>query len=202
MSPCGSYRALTTPISLSYQVVAVGVAELGGLETLVRLGKEYAFLMLLPTGILLRTFRITRGAGGLMMGFALTLYLLVPLGIVAMEDLNTQAREDMEEAGRGIEDLEETAEMIEDGYPTGNPVVPIADFVPECDPTSASERNYNEAEGIYNRLRGVSRTFVYEFLVNATITTLVTLSILVAGLHAMASLAGAEVDVSALARLA
>ena len=118
------------------------------------------------------------------MGFALTLYLLVPLGIVAMEDLNTQAREDMEEAGRPIPELGELAD------------------VPECEPTRVSEGNYNNAEGIYNDLRDGSRAHIYEFLVNATITTLVTLSILVAGLHAMASLAGAEVDVSALARLA
>lgn len=183
MNPCGSYRALGAPLAISYQMVGLGAAELNALRTLVDFAKNYAFVMLLPAGIVLRTFRITRGAGGLLMAFALSIYVFVPVSVIGMQDVNDQAADAMEAAGRGVGDMDRPD-------------------VPECDATESGDDNYDNVSGFFNDLRDVSRSYTFEFLANATLTTLVALSVMLGSMRSMASLAGADIDVSSLARLA
>jgi len=184
IAPCGSFRTILPSVSMSLQAISLSSAELSSLKILSMFGRNYTFTLLLPIGILLRTFRFTRGAGGLLIGFAISLYILLPLGVLFMNILTS----DFEASYPQFQNIQEQ------GLPSANN---------NCDPIDAGEHNLHEAENIFTALTsGNIKLYLYYFLIKGTLTTVICLAIVILGIKEISKLAGAEVDVTALARLA
>lgn len=191
IAACSSFRALTSPLTLGLQAISVSISELSSLLTLLKFGKEYAFTLLLPLGILLRTLRFTRGAGGLLIGLAAALYFFAPLAVVTTKViLDDYAPSDFSKSPGSLG----TGFKCE---PAGDASTISIDTL--TGPTFLE--NYDVAAGVFDDLRENVRSYTYAFLVQGTLTTIVALLALFAGMRAVGRLAGADADISALMRI-
>jgi hypothetical protein len=180
VSACGGYSMLSTPLSMSGSIVGFAIGELYSMKRLINISKNYAMSLLLPIGIVLRTFKFTRGAGGFLIAVAISMHILIPAGILFNQMLVDTF---IAEAGSG--------------YSGG-----LSTTVEDCDPSSGI--------GVYGGDQGAQDTLalfrtdlqqvVFSVLVRGTLGPVLALLIMTAGIRALTSLGGAEVDVSALGR--
>lgn len=195
INSCGSYGALRSSIALASQSVSIAITELNSLLTLLNFGQRYAFALLLPAGVLLRTFKFTRPAGGLFIALAVAIYFFVPLSVVVtgavLDGYNPAATPRYSIApltGGGAEPGGSLA-----CEPAGTDLSFSPDFL----------QNYRNAKIIFmNNLKPRLDTYAYHSLVEGTLTTVIALLSLFGSLKFVSKLAGAETDISALMRLA
>ncbi|MDD5337095.1 MAG: hypothetical protein PHS02_01280, partial [Candidatus ainarchaeum sp.] len=89
VSACSGYRMLGPALSMGFQLTATSLAELQGINFLMDFSKNYIFTLFFPLGLFMRTFKYTRGAGGLFIAVGLAFYVMLPItysylhGIVA-----------------------------------------------------------------------------------------------------------------------
>lgn len=180
VSACGGYSMLSTPLSMSGSIVGFAIGELYSMKRLINISKNYAMSLLLPIGIVLRTFKFTRGAGGFLIATAISMHILIPAGILFNQMLVDTF---IAEAGAG--------------YNGG-----LSTAVSECDP-DAGIGVYGGDTGAQDTLatfRTDLQQVVFSVLVRGTLGPVLALLIMTAGIRALTSLGGAEVDVSALGR--
>ncbi|MEK6982442.1 MAG: hypothetical protein AABX38_05915 [Candidatus Micrarchaeota archaeon] len=187
VSPCSAFSSISPSVSLAFQILSASIAELNSLDTLLNFAKTYGFAVLLPFGILLRTLKFTRGAGGLFLGLAVSLYIVLPLLVIFMDVLLNPAT----------------------GYnPTAFGIQIRALPIPECDETSfgtvtggISYDNYDAAVGTFQSLLNNVKTYIYYALVRGTMLLVVSLLGFFSAFRAISKVAGAEVDISSLMRI-
>jgi len=180
VSACGGYSMVNTPLSMAGGITGFAIGELYSMRRLILISTQFAMNLLLPIGILLRTFKLTRGAGGFLMATAVSMYILLPAGMVFNDML---AETFLAEAGSSA-------------YTGG-----IATSVPECDPDAVIFDSESGATSLLDSLLVDLRKVVFSVLVRGTLGPVMSLMIMAAGIRALSSLGGAEVDVSALGRL-
>jgi hypothetical protein len=184
IAPCGSFSALSAPLTLALQALSLSIAELSSLKVLALFGKTYSFTLLLPVGIILRTLRFTRGAGALFIGLAVSLYLFVPITAIFMDDITAPSAP----SGSSL-DLPDVGAQECD----------VQDFSTEV---GFSYANADNAKEHFSALEDAVGGYLYLFLVRGTMFTIVTLLAFFAAFRWISRLAGAEVDISALMRIA
>ena len=175
ISPCSSFRALTAPVSMAFQTIALTLTELNSIKTLILFGQAYAFTLLLPAAILLRTFKLTRGAGGVLIGLAVAFYVFLPVGYMFMSELLTYSST----------------------YSAPQPLA--SNFV--CNSDEIGSSNLNEAKSVYTSLKANVEPYLFTFLIRGTLTAVISILIMITGMKAVSKIAGAEVDVSILSRI-
>ena len=190
VSGCGGYTMLQTPFSIVGSILGFSIGELTVMIHLLTLSKTYALTLLLPIGIVLRTFKVTRGAGGLLLGVALSLHLLMPMGVVFM-DYFAEAFETY-----NTETITGVKPSIKSDYIGSSKSLSVV----ECEPADTGEDNDNNAIKTYTTFRKSIRGFLYIILVKATLTPVVALFMFVGGVRMISALGGAAIDVSALGR--
>ncbi len=80
--PCPGYSMFGPAFAVAGGILGMAIAVLQSMYNIIGVAEEIAFTVLLPFGILLRTFKFTRGAGGLFIAFSIAIYLIVPLGVI------------------------------------------------------------------------------------------------------------------------
>lgn len=182
VSGCGGFSMLATPLSMAGGITGFAIGELSAMKRLVHISQVYALPLLLPLGIVLRTFKFTRGAGGFLIALAISLHLLVPAGFIFNEMLGATflAPENAAVSGPYT------------GSPTGS--------VGSCTAGDTGSGNEDAAVSAYQSLRADIRKDLYTVLVMATLGPVLALLMMAAGIRALTSLAGAEIDVSAISR--
>ncbi len=184
VSGCGAFSMLSSPFSLAGSIIGFAIGELNAIYRLIDIALNYSLTLLLPIGIILRTFRVTRGAGGLLIGMAISMHVLLPVGILFVDMLG--------------DSFLGSAEVT--GYTSTVASLSGVDSSP-CSPGDTSDGNSDTAIGIYNKLRTDMKSYIFLVLVKATLGPIVALLLMISGIRAITSLAGAEVDVSALGRV-
>ncbi len=194
VAACGSYRAITPIYSTSYQVLSIALMEEKSLEILLTIGSKYAFTIFLPLGIFLRTFKFTRGAGGFLIALSIAFYFVLPLTVFIFDELAKTAKSNIE------------------NVPPGSIIKPInlevqnLNKINECDmynPDRADENsNVDSVVSALNDMNSKSMGYLYVMLVNASLGVIIPIGAMIASIRAFSALAGAEVDVSALSRIA
>jgi hypothetical protein len=149
---------------------------------LIEIALNYALTLIMPLGIILRTFKFTRGAGGFLIAAGIAMHILLPLGILSVDLLGDTFK----------------ASTYGPQYASGHLDAGSFDT---CTPGNTGDGNSDSAIGIYHTLRGAIRSYMFLLLVKATLGPVVSVLMMTAGLRYLSSLAGAEVDVSALARV-
>jgi hypothetical protein len=187
VSGCGSYSMLATPISMSGGIIGFALGELSAIAKLIYISQSYALQLLLPLGIVLRTVKITRGAGGLLIALGIAMHIMLPIGIIFVEMLG--------ETFLASPDIT--------GYnPNNTPSISIG----TCEPSNAvsqfSGRTSNEENVIngYHQMKSAIRGWLFAALIKATLGPVVALLLMVTSIRTLTSVAGSEVDVSAISR--
>ncbi len=185
VSGCGSYSMLATPISMSGGIIGFTMGELSAVQRLIHISNEYALVLLLPLGIVLRTIKLTRGAGGLLIALGISLHMMLPAGIIFTEML----------AATFI------ASPDYSDYSGGTSIT-----IDECNPSNAVSQtggltdNEETVIDAYHQMKMAIRGWLVSALVKATLGPVVALLLMVTSIKALTSVAGAEVDVSAISR--
>lgn len=179
VSGCGGFSMLSTPLSMAGGITGFAIGELSAMKRLLAISETFALPFLLPLGIILRTFRLTRGAGGLLIALAISLHILLPMGFVFNEMLGTTFLADASSA---------------DYHP--GPAASIG----ECTAGDTGEDNENAAVDAYRTLRTDIRRQLYTMLAIATLGPVLSLLLVAAGVRGLTAIAGAEIDVSAISR--
>ncbi len=185
VSGCGSYTMLATPLSMAGGITGFAVGELYTIKRLIQLSVGFAFPFLLPLGIVLRTFKFTRGAGGLLIALAISLHIMLPLGIIFNDML-----------GATFLDPPGTVnDALATPY-TGSPGSVDLD----CNPGDTGDDNLDNAVNGYRTLRSNIRKYLYTMLVQATLGPVLALLMMATSLRVLTSIMGAEVDVNVISR--
>lgn len=178
LSTCSGYRMLAPPLSSAFQLTATALSELQALELLINFSKNQIFTLFFPFGLFLRTFKYTRGAGSLFISVGLALYIVLPLSFVFIHKVVSQQAPQLPNA--------------------------LASNVKECNVYRIhGSGNEQKAITTFTNIMNsnVIRPLLFYTLIDATLTTIISLAITVISIRYISSIAGAEVDTHALARL-
>jgi len=189
LSGCGAFRALNSPLFLGSNAIAIGLAELESLSILVKIGAISATTIFLPAGILLRLFKFTRAAGGFLIALGITLYLILPLGIIFIDSTITKFLKDPQTDPKGKTNLEKYGDA---------PGISVS----ACNPFWIDETNLDKAEDIFDKMQQNIGAYVFSILIRATLFTVASILIMVMAIRYLSALAGSEVDVTAIAKIA
>lgn len=187
MSACGGFSMLATPLSMAGGIAGFAMGELSAMKRLVDISSAYALSFLLPLGIILRTFKVTRGAGGLLIALGISMHIMLPAGVIFNDMLGAT----FQDSHLSSQVKAFTGQYAATGYYKAGSI--------SCDAASIGSSE-NGAVDAYNGLRGDIRKYLYVIMVQATLGPVISLLMFAASLRALTSLAGAEVDVSAIAR--
>jgi hypothetical protein len=210
VSGCGGYSMLTTPISMGGGILGFAAAEVSTMKRLIEISKNFALPFLLPLGILLRTFKITRGAGGLLIAVAISLHIIVPVGVIFNDMLGATFLADAAKSA-GYDPAAAPAVVVGEcspgdvmtspfsGASTGAGTVysGISDWLAGA---CSGSNNEDRATCAYGTLRLGLRNYLYVILLKATIGPALALLMMAASIRALSALGGAEIDVSAISR--
>jgi len=180
VSGCGGYSMLAPALSMSGGIAGFAVGEISAMTRFIEIAQAYALVLLLPVGIVFRTFKMTRGAGGFLIALGIALHIMLPIGIIFTEVL-----------GETFIDDDASAD-----YQPGSGSGTIAD----CEAEETGEENEENAISAYYTLKSELRKQLYVILVKATLGPVIALLMMITSIKALTSIAGAEVDVSAIAR--
>ena len=179
ISPCAAYGMVLPPVSLAVQAVSLAIAELQALSLLLELGVRYSFVVFLPLGLLLRSLHFTRGAGGLFIALGISLYLILPLSILFLDDLSNYF------IAKNVE--YSTLKKLNTGT--------------RCDERSVKEENYTNPQSIFSGLQDNVDVYLFFVFVKATFLTIISLLIVLTSLKWLTAAGGATVDITPLMRL-
>lgn len=182
VSSCGAFSMLNPPLGMAGGIIGFAYAEVSGMRKLVTIADAYALELLLPIGILLRTFKLTRGAGALFIALGTSLYIMLPLGIIFNEMLAQTFDDNVEEPYKS---------EYNGSMPNMGSCVPDSTVVDNNDDAAAST---------YEDLRDGIKAYLKAVLLRSTLGPVIALLIVAGSIRGLTSLLGAEIDVSAIAR--
>ncbi|MFH1520513.1 MAG: hypothetical protein ABID61_02620 [Candidatus Micrarchaeota archaeon] len=211
MNGCGAYRVLLPSISLASMTLTMGLGELHALRMLLLMGTKYAFTLLLPFGIFLRTFKFTRGAGGLFIAMAVALYFILPFTIIffqymfdEFEKLPASAhfQKPPEFTGPNCDPF--NALPLHDGEGAEMAADPskIFDYDSSSGQGTGIEGNEANAMHILQDFAGnAMEYYIYHVLIKATLAVIISVLVTVLSIQRITAIAGTEMDMSVLSRL-
>lgn len=189
---CAGIGVPFSSMNIAVRVFSTALMAVYSQLLLLSLAGDFFFPILLPIGLFLRAFHVTRGAGGLLISVAVAFYFIYPLGVIITKGLFDSA-------------------LVED--PTLGGDIPIPTFVSpsegsglwdvpgDCNPF---DMDFGYTRNAINRVIDpelVDR-LLYHFFVGGLLNTGLNLLIALTSVKALSRIFGTEVDVSALARVA
>ena len=176
---CGGYSMLNVPLSMAGGISGFALGELAVMRKLIDVAHSFALPLLLPFGIILRSFKLTRGGGGLLIAVAISLHILVPMSVVFSNLLATTF----------------IASPFSEEY-RGDPSATIG----QCSPERTGESNEENVITAYNMLRADMRRYMTIMLIKATLGPILALLVMATSIRTLSSLMGSEIDISPLAK--
>ncbi len=198
ISSCSSYSMFSPILSIAMQAIAIALVELESLHLLLDFGHQYAFTLFLPFGLFLRTLKITRGAGAFFIALGITLYFILPLSVIFMNDLDeyystvsgVNYPPDDKPASLNVDECITTI--------TGNAAGKIRLDNPDKVKTAINNNFFPTGSKPF----GGIGAYIYTIFVRVNITLFFCIFTMITALRWLTSVLGAEIDVSALGRLA
>jgi hypothetical protein len=189
MSACGGFSLLATPLSMAGGIAGFAMGELSAMKKLIEISTNYSLMILLPLGIILRTFKLTRGAGGLLIALGISMHIMLPAGVIFNDMLAATFTNPCPGASQA------QCRALTSGYTAALPTPPAV----TCDAADINS-GQDEAVTAYTTLSNSIPNYLYVILVLATLGPVISLLMFAASLRALTSLGGAEVDVSVISR--
>ncbi|MBU0532506.1 hypothetical protein KKB44_03360 [Candidatus Micrarchaeota archaeon] len=185
VSGCGGYSIMASTLSMSGGILGFAIGELSAMGRLLELSNVYALTLLLPFGILLRTIKLTRGAGGFLLALGISMHMMLPVGIIFNEML-------------GETFLASTDSLVDEYRP--QPTINIEGCTPGSTYSLTGDSNEDNAVAVYEDLKESLRHQLFVILIKATLGPVIALLLMATSIKALTSIAGAEVDVTAISR--
>jgi len=191
VSGCGGYTVLASPLALAGNIAGFTIGELSAMKRLLDLTQAYALILLLPIGIILRTVKFTRGAGGLIIALAIALHIMLPAGIIFTEMLVETFIASEQGEGYNVDMWSESADLILkcNAADAGNAGL-----------GSVGHDNTDKAQETYDNLARTIRSYTVIILLRGIFGPIISLLMVITSIKAITSLAGAEIDVTAISR--
>jgi len=175
-SPLNAFRGSLVPPSIA---TAAALADIYAQMALLSLARQASFSMIIPLGLLLRCFKLSRNAGNTLIAIGFGFYTAYPIAIVA------------------------TNSMFHGNPPPAVPVINMMDGK-ECDPQETSipkaQRFITDRAWDFTDFAMVWQT-AYFILVRVLLCSILSLIITLGFIRVFAKLIGSELDVSSLARI-
>lgn len=207
VSGCGGFGMLSPMFANAGSMTGFAIGELAAIEKLIQISNTYSLTLLLPFGIVLRTLKLTRGAGGLVLALAVSMHFMLPLGILFVDMLgeNFLAYGDVADPEDFSGEIAGIDADIDEPY---DPELTIDLGVLDdgrsyiCDAANVFfGANEERAVDAYDVIRENMRVYMYMVLIKATLGPIIALLMFVTSLRFLTGLAGAEVDVTGLAKV-
>lgn len=199
-SGCSSYSTLLFPSTLAFQTLGLAFAELQSLTILLNFAQSYAFIFLLPAGAFLRSFKFTRGAGGLLIALAVTFYFILPLGIIFSNEVA--------EAYEQYEPVDTTLTTIYVEGPTPEEALKETfgfglNYGDKCNPGEViTEGNPDKVKGLLDDFMDAYKGYMYYILIKTTLFTVLIIFLCFTVFRWLTSALGADIDITSLAKIA
>lgn len=210
VSPCGAFTPVGSTLSMGFQAISISVAELGSLLTFLKFGNNYAFSLLLPLGIILRTFKFSRGAGGLFLGLGVSLYLFLPLSIIFMDIITSiepysSARLSIPGPSEYQCDIASFDSLLYEVDLSSMAISRLSVSPSDLSSLAYSDgfdyTNFETASNLYMALYNSLNQLMYLFLIKSTLIVIVGTLVFFLSFRWVSKTAGAEVDISGIMRL-
>ncbi|MBN2121647.1 hypothetical protein JW721_01135 [Candidatus Micrarchaeota archaeon] len=164
---------------------------------LLNLAEDFFFPVMLPLGLFLRCFQFSRGAGGLLIGISAAFYFVFPISIILTQGMLNTAEID---AGISEPSIPHPQFLSEDFANDFSGFEVAAD----CNPLDMDQ---NAARKQGKRLTGdngdnLVDPLLFYIFIGGLFNTMLNLMITLSAARALSKVFGAEVDISALARIA
>ncbi|GEM_PF-1352835 len=188
---CAGLAVPFASASLAMRVLSTSLLMLNSQYFLLKLAQGFFFPVLLPVGLFLRSFHVTRGAGALLIAIAAAFYFMYPVGVLV-----TKGMADMVDYPDPDIPHFEAPDPTEAGEILGVDLPPDVD----CNPF---DNDYKYTKSAMNKLLDDDflQPMLFHFMIAGLLNTALSLMIALSVVGGLARLFGAEVDVSALARM-
>jgi len=175
---CGQYNAYRGGLTSAMFTTTAALADTYAQQYILSLARNYAFTIIIPLGLLLRCFKMSRAAGGALIAIGFGFYTVFPVVMLATENL-----------------LHSADQLVPP------PSIP---FSPTCDPyetnmlsARAGFSEYGNSLLSFDLITGIS----YFVLVRVLFMSILNLIITLGFIRAFAHIIGSDIDVSGLARI-
>jgi len=175
---CGQYNAYRGGLTSAMFTTTAALADTYAQQYILALARNYAFTIIIPLGLLLRCFKMSRAAGGALIAIGFGFYTVFPVVILATENL-----------------------LHDPAISQDPPAIP---FSPACDPyetnmlsARAGFSEYGDSLLSFDLVTGIS----YFVLVRVLFMSILNLIITLGFIRAFAHIIGSDIDVSGLARI-
>jgi len=178
ISTCSSFSIIQSPLTQALNMVYAGIVDLTAQQFILNFSKVFMFTVVLPLGLIFRSFHFTRRAGGALIAVAVGFGLIFPAGVLLNQYL--------------VNGLDPPTLIISTRYPG---------LCDEFDPGGTYTKAMKPAldnifeEEFYGRL-------IENVLLRSMIFTIINLFITLTFIQWSAGLFGAAVDLAVLTRLA
>lgn len=202
-SGCAGIQAPVSSLIFATGVLVSAMMVNNSQTFLLDLSASFFFPVLLPLGLFFRCFHFTRGAGGILIAISVAFYFVYPISVMLTWGMAQQAAGNVEEE-LGL-DLTSPAIPSDIKYPEEMFGQSFDSFEIESD-CNPLNMDAEAARDQANRLVGESGDslvdpLLFLFFVSGLFTTMLNLLITLSAARGMASIFGAEVDISGLARI-
>jgi hypothetical protein len=179
---CSQLNAFRGGLTTSAFATSTALADTYAQQFILSLARTFSFTFLLPIGLFLRCFKVSRQAGGALIAIGFGFYTAYPAVIVAMD------------------------KTLHGGtQPTPSGILNFEQVAGErCDPAVVSvQRSYSgySAYATYITEFSLTENIAYFVLVRVLFSSILSLIITLGFIRAFAHIIGSEIDVSALARI-
>ncbi len=202
-SGCSSISIPFSSASLAARTMAAAIMALNSQTVLLRMAGTFFFPVLLPLGLFLRTFHITRGTGGVLIAFAVAFYFVYPIATLVTKGMTDAVSIPASPSYPSIDYLE--ADETWNFESTYSFAVPA-----DCDPFKTYDYpETDELEGYgytqdqidYLLEEEMLDPLLFTFMMQGIFNTALSILMAISVLRPLTRAFGVEVDVSALARI-
>ncbi len=184
---CIGIQVPYTSMSLATTAMVSALLVQNSQTMLLILTKTFLFPVLLPLGIFLRTFQFTRGAGGFLMAIGVAFYFIYPLSVIATKGMLD-----------AVEMRDPVIPYID--APTQDYDAGSWDVSGDCNPFDMDPSyTQNQVDNVLDD--DFIDPLLFYYIVGGLFTTMLNLMITLSAVRGLASIFGAEVDISGLARI-
>ena len=173
-SPLNAFRGSLTAAAFT---TSVALADTFAQQFLLSLAANYAFSLIIPLGLFLRCFKISRAAGGALIAFGFGFYTVYPAVIMSTENL-----------------LHGTSTSVPSDIPSPKTCDPMESEV------AVSLQQFNDYSGQITDF-DLTESIAYFVLVRVLFLSILNLIITLGFIRALAHVIGSDIDISALARI-
>jgi hypothetical protein len=184
---CIGIQVPTTSMIFATNVLMSALLVQNSQTMLLNLAENFFFPVLLPIGIFMRSFQFTRGAGGLLIAIAFAFYFIFPFAVIMT---------------KGMVDM---VGMPDSNFP--NISAPTQDYdmggwevEGDCNPFDMKPKY--TIQQVDNVLKDdFVDPLLFHFFIGGLFTSMLNILVTLSAVRGLASIFGAEVDISALARI-